>query len=371
MSGCDWQAGSVLTIDLAAIVDNWRQLSALGGGATCAAVIKADAYGLGDQQVASALQEAGCRDFFVAHLDEGLRVRKALGPGSRIAVLNGTPKGAEREFLSSSLLPVVNSLGELAAWRAEAKRLGRGVSVFLQIDSGMARLGLAPSEVEAVADDPGLLDGVAVQLVMSHLACADVAGHSANETQRAAFEKMAAILPSAPTSFANSSGIFLGEAYHYDVLRPGAALYGVNPVPRAENPMRQAVSVSARVLQTREVCMETGIGYGHRAVATRPSQLATICLGYADGWPRNADMQAFFRGQRLPFMGRVSMDSIVLDITDSEDPPTEGDLVDMICPQQTVDDIARAADTIGYEILTRLGARLERRYLGSLAQRAA
>lgn len=363
MSRSERQAGSILTIDLAAIVDNWRQLSALGGGARCAAVIKADAYGLGDEEVACALQAAGCRDFFVAHLDEALRVRKALGPGSSIAVLNGTPAGAEREVIEASLLPVVNTLRDLADWGAQPKRIGHPVPVILQVDSGMSRLGLASADVVAVVIEGGIPQGLAVQLVMSHLACADMPDHPANEAQKAAFDSLRAMLPRSPASLANSSGIFLAEGFHYDLLRPGAALYGINPVAGAANPMRQVVSLSARVLQTRDVRAGTGIGYGHRTTSARPSQLATICLGYADGWPRNAEIKAFFRGQRLPFAGRVSMDTIVVDTTDCVSPPREGDLVDMICPQQSVDDIATAAGTIGYEILTRLGSRFERRYL--------
>ena len=365
MSGSARQAGSVLTVDLKAIVDNWRLLSNIGGGAACAAVIKADAYGLDEQEVASALQAAGCRDFFVAHLEEGLRVRKALGPGSRIAVLNGTAEGAEQEYLGASLLPVINTLEELARWRSQAKRLGESVPVILQVDSGMSRLGLARTDVEAIAAEPELLEGLAIHLVMSHLACADLLEHPANAAQKADFDTLRAMLPRSPASLANSSGIFLGERFHYQLLRPGAALYGINPIPGTTNPMRQVVSLSARVLQTREVGSATGIGYGHRTIAARSSRLATICLGYADGWPRNADLHAFFRSQRLPFAGRVSMDTIIVDTTDSADAPLEGDLVDVICPQQTVDDIADAAETIGYEILTRLGSRFERRYLRS------
>ena len=364
MSNSDQQAASILTVDLGAIVENWKQLSTMAG-IPSAAVVKADAYGLGAGPVSAALEAAGCRDFFVAHLEEGVRLRESLGPQSRIGVLNGTPQGSEGQFLDAALTPVINTLGELSAWRSQAKALGRALPVILQVDSGMSRLGLAPIDVEAIAADTKLLDGLEVQLVMSHLACADSADHPANQAQKEAFESLRAMLPAAPASLANSSGVFLGGAFHFDLLRPGAALYGINPTDGAANPMRQVATLSARVIQLRAVGPGTGIGYGHVKVADRPTSLATVSLGYADGWPRSAATHAFFRGQRLPFAGRVSMDSIILDTSAITDRPREGDLVDLICPQQTVDDVARAAGTIGYEILTRLGPRSKRRYIGA------
>lgn len=356
-------AGAFLTIDLKAIVANWRLLSARLGGAACAAVVKADAYGLGAAAVSSALETAGCRAFFVALPEEGAKVRQAVSDWSRIFVLNGTPQGAEADFVARSLGPVVNTMGELAAWRAHAARSGRRLTVALQLDTGMSRLGLTPADTASIAADPVLLEGLAVELVLSHLACADEPDHPGNAAQLEAFRRMRAELPPAPASLANSSGIFLGAAYYFDLARPGAALYGINPTPWAANPMRSAARLSARVVQLRDVSAGTGVGYGHAASTPRPSRLATISLGYADGWPRNAMAAAFFRGARLPFLGRVSMDSIVLDATDGPAALREGDLVDLICLEQGVDDIARAAGTIDYEILTRLGRRLHRRHI--------
>ncbi|WP_173933272.1 alanine racemase [Chelativorans sp. Marseille-P2723] len=361
------RAGAILTIDLEAIVENWRLLSARLGEAACGAVVKADAYGLGACRVAAALEAAGCRSFFVALLDEGVALRKALSAGSRIFVLNGTPQGMEGDFIAARLIPVVNTLGELAAWQERARAAGCFLPVALQVDSGMSRLGLAPSDAEKIWNDPSLLDGLSIELVMSHLACADEPGHPANEAQRKNFERLRAVLPAAPASLANSSGIFLGAPYHYEVARPGAALYGINPTSSCENPMRPVIRLSARVIQIRDIPEDTAIGYGQAAMTQRASRLATISLGYADGWPRNAAAAAFYQGVRLPFAGRVSMDSIILDITDGARQPREGDMVDLICEEQKVDDVARAAGTIGYEILTRLGRRFHRRYIDTNA----
>ena len=357
------RAGAILTIDLDAVVANWRLLCAGASGAECSAVVKADAYGLGAAQVAGALAKAGCRTFFVAHLEEGMALRAALGPRPRILVLNGTPQGTEGDFVAAGLIPVINTRGSLARWRDHATAMGARAPVALQIDSGMTRLGLSAAEIGAIAADPAAFDGFSVEMVLSHLACADDPQHPASQMQRAAFDRLRAMLPAAPASLGNSSGIFLGPAYHYDLVRPGAALYGINPTPGLANPMRAVAGLRARVLQLRDTEAEIGVGYGHAARTGRVSALATLSLGYADGWPRNASAAAFFGGRRLPFIGRVSMDSIIVDATDCGEPPREGDFVELICPEQTVDDIAAAAGTIGYEILTRLGHRFARRYL--------
>lgn len=357
------RAGAVLTVDLGAIAANWRMLSERLGGGACAAVLKADAYGLGAVEVAAALAAAGCRDFFVALADEGISLRAALPGGARIFVLNGTPTGTEADFAAAGLTPVVNTLEELAGWRGFAEATGVRRPVALQVDSGMSRLGLPPADVAAIAADPALLDGLEVVLVMSHLACADEPAHPANEAQRLAFEQLRAMLPASPASLANSSGIFLGAPWHFDLARPGAALYGINPVPDGPNPMRATVRLSARVVQLREVGEGIGVGYGHTLRVARATRLATISLGYADGWRRNAVASAFHHGARLPFAGRVSMDSIILDAGAAPE-LREGDMVELLGDEQGVDDVARLAGTIGYEILTGLGRRFHRRYVG-------
>ena len=357
------RAGAILTIDLDGIAANWRLLSARIEGAGCAAVVKADAYGLGADKVAGALEAAGCRDVFVAHLEEGIALRGTLAADARVFVLNGIPPGTEPELAAARLIPVVNTLAELSAWRGYARTTQRMLPTALQIDCGMARLGLAPKDVSTINAEPSRLEGLSLSLVMSHLACADDPAHSANDSQRLQFDRLRAMLPAAPASLANSSGIFLGAPFHFDLVRPGAALYGLNPTPSQTNPMQAVVHLAARVIQLREVPSGAGIGYGHADLASRASQLATIALGYADGWPRNAAIAAMFGGSSLPFLGRVSMDSIILDITDGPLQPREGDLVDLIFAEQTLDDVARAAGTIGYEILTRLGSRFHRRYI--------
>ncbi|WP_036240781.1 alanine racemase [Mesorhizobium sp. STM 4661] len=357
-------AGAILTIDLGAIRENYRRLKARLGGARCAGVVKADGYGLGAGQVAAALAKEGCDIFFVALLSEGALLRKALGWRPAIYVLNGIAPGAEGEAEAAGLTAVINSVEQLAAWHAAARRAGRKLPAAIQVDSGMSRLGMAAAEVEAVAGDLQAFDGIDVTLVMSHLACADEPAYPANEQQRLEFERLRKMLPKAPASLANSSGIFLGPRFHYDLARPGAALYGINPTPAEPNPMLPVVRLEARIIQTRNLHSGTGVGYGHAFHVTEPMAAATISLGYGDGWHRRAAAAAFLDGVRLPFLGRVSMDSIILDI--SALPPGRlkaGDLVQLIGPSQTVDQAAGHAGTIGYEILTSLGHRFHRRYV--------
>ncbi|ODT16597.1 MAG: alanine racemase [Mesorhizobium sp. SCN 65-12] len=358
-------ADAVLTIDLGAIRANYRRLKAELDGVACAGVVKADGYGIGAALVASALAKEGCDTFFVAQLGEGLALRRALGDAGTIHILNGIPPDAEADAAAANLVPVINSGTQLAAWRQAARRCGRRLRAAVQVDSGMSRLGLAPGEVETIAGDPSSFDGIEVTLVMSHLACADEPGHPANERQRLAFERLRHLLPPAPASLANSSGIFLGRPYHYDLARPGAALYGINPTPGKASPMLPVVRLEAKVIQTRQLEAGAGVGYGHTFRATGPMRAATVSFGYADGWHRRAASAAWFEGVRLPFLGRVSMDSIILDV--SALPANRlkaGDLVEFLGPSQSVDDAAGHAGTIGYEILTSLGHRFYRRHLG-------
>ena len=358
-------AGAILTIDLGAIRENYRRLKARLGDVRCAGVVKADGYGLGANRVAAALLAEGCDVFFVAHLAEGIALREALDAKPAIYVLNGMPPGSEPEAVAAELSAVINSIDQLAAWREAASRGGRKLPAAIQVDSGMSRLGMSPQEVERTVADPFAFDGIDVNFVMSHLACADEPEHPANERQRLEFERLRKLLPPAPASLANSSGIFLGPCYHFDLARPGAALYGINPTPAKPNPMLPAVRLEAKVIQTRYVASGAGVGYGHTFHATVPLTAATISLGYADGWHRRAASAAWSEGVRLPFLGRVSMDSIILDI--SALPPgtlKEGDLVELLGPSQSVDDAAGHAGTIGYEILTSFGHRFHRRYIG-------
>ena len=358
-------AGALLTIDLDAVRENYRRLKERLGAASCAGVVKADGYGLGAAQVAAALVREGCDTFFVAHVEEGVRLRAVLGRKPAIYVLNGLPPGAETEAVAAGLSAVLNSGEQLAAWRNAAKRGGGRLPAAIQVDSGMSRLGMAPAEVAAVAADPDALAGIDLRLVMSHLACADEPGHSANRAQLGEFSRLRAMLPAAPASLANSSGIFLGADYHFDLARPGAALYGINPTPGLKNPMLPVVRLQAKVIQTRTLAAGAGIGYGHTVVADGPVETATISLGYADGWRRRAVAAAHFDGVQLPFIGRVSMDSIILDVSAlAAGRLKPGDLVELIGPAQTLGEVAGLTETIGYEILTSLGHRFHRTYVG-------
>lgn len=365
------RAGAILTIDLDAVRANYRLLRERGrtkaAQAACAAVLKADAYGLGMNKVAQALVREGCRSFFVAHLDEGIRLRQLVPEDCSIHVMHGAMPGAARDCLLHDLVPVLNDPGQVAEWRALARELGRDLPAALQVDTGMSRMGMAPLDLDRLRQDPDWLRGIDLRLVMSHLACADEPAHPLNERQRQRFEEVRALFPGVPASLANSSGVFLGGAWHFDLLRPGCALYGINPQPGHANPLAQAVSLAARVVQLRTVAAGDIVGYGARYVAPGERRIATIAIGYADGWLRalTGHSQAFVDGVAVPFAGTVSMDSITLDVTGiPEQRIAPGRTVDLLCPQQTVDDVAGQAGTIGYEVLTRLGARFHRRYVG-------
>ncbi len=358
-------AAAVLTIDLPAIVANWRALAARHPAGPVGGVVKADGYGLGAALVAPALHSAGCRHFFTAHLEEALAIRPLL-PGAMLAVLNGPLPGTEAAYRAREIIPVLGSLGEIALWRAEAARAGAALPAILHIDTGMARLGLAEAEVAALAADPALLAGIELRFVMTHLVSAERACDPLNEHQRARFAAAADRLPPAPRSIANSSGIFLGPRFASELARPGAALYGINPVPGEANPMRAVVRLAARVLSLRPLARGESVGYNATWRAARPSRIATVAVGYADGWPRSLTNRgaAFFDGGRLPLVGRVSMDLTTYDATD-QPALHAGDWLELIGPARPLSDVAEAAGTNEYEILTSLGRRYRRVVTGA------
>jgi alanine racemase len=360
-------ASALLTIDLAAIAENYRLLAARAGTAACAAVVKADAYGLGADRVAPVLAAAGCRHFFVAQVGEGVALRSTLGPGAVIAVLNGAAPGSEAICAAHDLVPVLNARFQLDGWQALARRLAKRLPTILQIDTGMARFGFAPDEAHALLDRPDAFAGLDLRLVMSHLACAGEPDSPVNAAQLSVFRAVRQRLPAVPASLAASSGLFLGPDFHFDMVRPGAALYGIAPQPGSPNPMQPVIGLRARVMQVRSVPAGTPVGYGHAAAVARASRLATVAIGYADGFFRGTSGgAAWFGGARLPAVGRVSMDSLVLDVTDvAPGPLGPGTLVDIIGPERDVDAAAAAAGTIGYEVLTNLGHRFHRVYLGA------
>ncbi|MBT5414773.1 MAG: alanine racemase [Rhodospirillaceae bacterium] len=358
--------GSVLEIDLGAIQENYRRLLGVLDGVPSAAVVKADGYGLGTAQVATALRAAGCRIFFVAHLGEAADLRETL-PDAEIFVLNGALPGAEADFVALDLRPVLNGLGDIERWAALARAEGRVLAAALHLDTGMARLGLPADELDSLADAPSRLDGIALRYVMSHLACAEEADNPMNETQRRAFEDVRARLPAAPGCFANSSGVFLGSGFHFDLARPGVALYGANPTPGRANPMAGAVRLSAPILQVRAIDPPASVGYGATHKIDRPARIATVAVGYADGYLRSLSSsgRCHLGGYDVAVAGRISMDLITLDVTGV---PAEiahpGAEVEIIGPGQTIDQVAERADTIPYEILTSLGRRYSRVYTG-------
>ena len=352
---------AILHIDLAAIVENWRLLAARAAPGAVAGVVKANAYGLGADKVAPALRAAGCRHFFVAHLAEGIALRETLGSGPMIAVLNGFAPGADGD---AALVPVLNSLGDVLAHAAAGRSAGQARRALLHLDTGMARLGLDAAEQARLVADHSLLAGLDLLYIMTHLACADEPNHPLNAEQAARFDRACAVLPKFKRSFANSSGLFLGADYASDLARPGCALYGINPTPGLPNPLRQVLRLEAPVLQIREIPAGASVGYGASFMAARPSRIATIAVGYADGYLRSLSGQggAAYRGLMLPLVGRVSMDLITLDVTDVPG-LVPGDAVTLIGgAAPSPDDLAARADTIGYEILTSLGARYRRAY---------
>lgn len=361
-------AGGRLFIDLDALIANHRALSALVAPAVCAAVVKADAYGLGVLPVSRALSQAGCSTFFVAHLAEGLELRPELPADARIFILNGLPAGAEAACADAGLIPVLNSITQALDWADFAQGRNEKLPAALQADSGMSRLGMAHADLQRLAADPLFTANVDLRLFMSHLACADHAGAQANEDQRRAFEAAAALFPGVPRSLANSGGAFLGAAFHGDVARCGIAQYGGTASDLPGGTLAPVVRLQARVVQTRTVMLGTGVGYGLDFRADAPTRIATLGVGYADGWSRalgGGRGCAWFEGVRLPIAGRVSMDSMTIDLGALEEGVlVEGDWVDLIVGDHGIDDVATAAGTISYEILTSLGRRYERNYLG-------
>ena len=358
----------LLTIDLAALAANWRRLAAEAGGAECAAVVKADAYGVGLARAAPALARAGARTFFVAHLAEGRRLRAAL-PEAVIYVLNGLPPGAAPAFAAQNLRPVLGSPDEVAEWAGFARERSRASPAALHVDTGMNRLGLRPDEAGALAaaGPPGF----EVALVMSHLVAAEEPAHPLNARQVAAMRALGGLFPGAPRSLANSSGLFLPARPHFDLVRPGYALYGGNPVPGRPNPMRDVVRLEAPVVQVRRVEDGETVGYGGRWTARGRRRVAILALGYADGLFRAASgtdaaagAEAVVAGRRCPVAGRVSMDLVALDVTAlPEGTVRRGDRATILGQGIGVDDLGLRAGTIGYEVLTNLGKRFSRAYL--------
>jgi len=366
-AGAVERAGALLTVDLDAVAENYRRLgAALRPGAHCAGVVKADGYGCGAAAVAKRLFAAGCRVFFVARADEGFALKPHL-PEAEVCVLDGLLPGLAVDYAEAGIVPVLNDPGQVEAWTSYCYANEIRVPVIIHVDTGMNRLGMSAEEALAIADEPGSLRAFTDVLMMSHLVASEEPSHPVNPRQLAAFRAVRARFPQAKASLANSSGVFLGADYHFDLVRPGHALYGGNPTPGKANPMHPVVQLLARVLQVREVDSPGTVGYGATARVGAGARIATIAVGYADGYLRSLSNrgEAWIGPHRVPVIGRVSMDMVTLDV--SSVPPEAcraGDFAELIGPHIGVDDVAERAGTNGYEILTSLGPRYARSYLG-------
>jgi alanine racemase len=360
-----------LRIDLGALADNWRELARRAAPGRCAAVVKANAYGIGLAEAAPALWAAGARVFFVAHLNEGIAARRALPAEAQIYVLNGLESGADpADYAERRLAPVIGGEEELQRWSAFSARRGETSPSAVHLDTGMNRLGFdSLARLQAAMETHGPSSGA--DLLMSHFVSSEIPGDPINQAQIELFEAARAAFPDLPASLANSSGMFLNPAPIYDLGRPGYALYGGNPTPGASNPMRPVVTLTAAIQQLRSI--ETGVSCGYNAqwTARRPTRLATLIVGYADGLPRGAGAtdakpgaDVAIAGRRAPLVGRVSMDLAIVDITDlPEDSVRLGDPVELFGGSIDLDDFASRSGTIGYHLLTSLGPRYQREYV--------
>jgi alanine racemase len=366
-------ATGILTIDLDAIVANWRKLEKTAVPAECGAAVKADAYGCGIDPVVRALAMAGCKTFFVATLDEA-RAARAAAPEAAIYLLNGLLQSSGDALAAINVQPVIGDLNEFAEWEAFGRSSGWKGGAAIHVDTGMNRLGFNVADAQAIvprieAGDHG------ITLVMSHLACADSLNHPLNARQAHAFREIAHLFSGVPASLGNSSGIFLGPSFQFDLVRPGAALYGINPTPEAANPMAPVVDLKARIVQVRQIARGDSVGYGATWVARRPTRIAVVAAGYADGYFRAAGSsdgsrgaEVIVAGKRCPVAGRVSMDLLAVDVTDvPAQAARRGQLVTLIGDGITVDELAHHYGTIGYEVLTSLGRRYQRVYKGGNA----
>lgn len=358
-------AAGYLTIDLAALGGNYKKLSSMLAPSRVAAVVKADAYGLGAVPVSRALYDLGCRQFFVAHLMEALELQPELERDVQIFVLNGLQPGSETACAQAGIVPVLNSVEQLQRWSSAAHGLARSLPAVLQFDTGMSRLGVAPEERRELGQCLKAGGNIEILFAMSHLACADESGSQQNSDQIEEMLRIVDEFPGLEMSFANSGGIFLGDKYHGFLVRPGIALYGGAPTDGIPNPMQPVVQLDVGVIQTRTVPPGTRVGYGGSHATSARTRLATIAAGYADGLPRSLSGRGavYFEGERLPILGRVSMDSTTVDVSAlPEGALALGNCVEVIGPHQTLEDIARDAGTISYEILTSLGRRYQRTY---------
>ncbi|MBB4050890.1 alanine racemase [Devosia subaequoris] len=362
--------GGQLSIDLGALARNWRALDKVSAGALTAAVVKADAYGTGIEQASKALHAAGARFFFVATPDEGMAVRAAV-PDAHIFILYGLYPGAANLYIRQNLMPVLSSMSMLEEWMAKCIERNEAYPAAFHFDTGINRLGFRLNEASLVRESIEKL-GYAPQMVMSHLACADTPNHEKNRTQLALFGSVMSQFPGIPASLSNSAGLMTGRDYHFQMVRPGIALYGGRAVGGRKNPMQPVVTLHVPILQVTEGRTGESVGYGATYTLNRNSKLAILGYGYADGFLRalsgtnpRPGGKVFIRGKLCPVIGRISMDLTVVDVTElGSDLPTPGEGAEVLGANVSIDDQADAAGTIGYEILTSLKGRYSRNYVG-------
>ncbi|MGB0785329.1 MAG: alanine racemase [Alphaproteobacteria bacterium] len=357
----------LVSISLAAVQENFLNLTeiASANGAYTSAVLKADAYGLGMQQVAPVLWKVGARVFFVAHLSEALELRQIL-PDAAIYVLSGLNRYELSVYSHYRLIPVLNQLSEIELWLGHAASKADKIPAAVHIDTGMARLGLDEQDIRKLKEKAELLSAFSPLLYLTHLASAEMKACETNLIQFGNFKEAISGLPLGQQSIANSSGCFLPSDYALDLVRPGAAIYGINPTPERSNPMTPVVSLRAPILQTRTIAKGDVVGYGSTWTAKNKTRIATISIGYADGLLRSLSNtgRIFIDGVPCPIVGRVSMDLITVEVTHLRpEQSMTGVQAEIIGPNQTLDDIGESGGTIGYEILTSLGNRFARTYV--------
>ncbi|EJF76022.1 alanine racemase [Bartonella alsatica] len=357
---------AVATIDVSAIAANYTTLAQRVAPTECSAVLKANAYGLGADKIAPALYQAGCRTFFVSQIKEALQLKDILPSNTTLFLLNDIPPNAEEFTAQAGLVPVLNSWQAIESWQTLCQKKSKRFPAVIQIDTNMNRLGLDQEELKQLIKQPTLFEKAEIKYIISHLANGDDNTHSSNYAQLTAFKTALGQLPTCKVSFANSGGIFLGPDFHFDLVRPGIALYGINPHEKKTTSLKPVLKLEAQIIQSRSIDAGRPVGYGGSFITRRPSYLITISIGYADGWLRALSNKGtvYFNGYKLPIVGRVSMDSIIVDATDLKHAkPQRGDWVELIGTYQTLEKVSADAKTIPHEILTSIGPRYKRIYI--------
>lgn len=362
-------ASSWLSVNLKAIANNYNLFrEKVGNKCRVSGVVKANAYGLGIEKIWATLENQNCPSYFVATLDEAIQLRGMTR--KPIAMLNGLYKGAEDYYVHENITPVLNSLDNVHQWAKVASGRGIQLPAIIHFDTGMNRLGLDSIETPKLLDDLTVLSPLNLMAIMTHFAVADEREknddiHETTLRQARKFKTIAKYFPDTPKSMCNSAGVFCDTAYHMDNVRPGMALYGLNPIPHTDNPMQNVVSLNARILQIRQALKGESAGYGETYRFKKDSVIATVGLGYADGILRSLGNNGtmFYQGHPCPIIGRISMDAVTVDISGLEEKPDVGDALEVMGKHQTADDLAKDANTIGYEILTSLGSRYHRAYV--------